>query len=151
MSDQIKGLIFWLAYFSPSIVGFIRKVEKPWALLLLNALAGWTIVGWFMSWTYVFPWARALFQRFIIAIAGGTKAAGGGPGPMNAAADGSQAQRTCPNGANGRMTCRQCQGKGSWYQAPTTATGTAELARCSYCSGSGNVQCTVCGGSGRVF
>jgi hypothetical protein len=44
--------------------------------------------------------------------------------------------------------CTQCQGRGSWYEPPTTATGTAQLVGCNYCLRSGRIPCRSCGGTG---
>jgi uncharacterized membrane protein len=82
----------------------------------------------------------------------GMGAASGGPGPSQAWGDtsGSSSPMPCPScGGSGRMICPSCGGKASWYDPPTTATGTAELRGCSYCNRSGSILCTSCSGSGR--
>ncbi len=34
------------AYLVPSVVGFARHHHNKWAILALNVLLGWTILGW---------------------------------------------------------------------------------------------------------
>ena len=153
LSVEAKNLLFWLVYFLPTIVGVIRKVPNRWFLFFANLTTAWTIAGWFYAWLLVSPSLQRGFRRLILAIAKPGGNSGGAPRPQNSGYDfgaEGQQQRICPNGANGRMICPQCGGKGSWYLPPTTATGTAELERCSYCLGEGSVQCTLCGGTGQV-
>lgn len=50
MDDLINSLIvlsiaFWI-YMAPSGVAFIRKVPSPWSIVVVNALLGWTLIGW---------------------------------------------------------------------------------------------------------
>jgi hypothetical protein len=47
------GLLFIffliLLYFLPSIVAYKRKRKNAQAILLLNLLLGWTVIGWIVS------------------------------------------------------------------------------------------------------
>ena len=50
----MKGLMFWLLYFAPALVGWYRvRQGKPLIysigqLFLFNLLIAWTVVGWFV-------------------------------------------------------------------------------------------------------
>lgn len=33
-------------YFAPAIVALNRKVANKWSVLVINALLGWTLIGW---------------------------------------------------------------------------------------------------------
>ncbi len=59
-SDQISdpmiatlvfmGVVLFLTiYFTPTIVGFIRKKSNKMAILVLNFFLGWTLVGWVVA------------------------------------------------------------------------------------------------------
>jgi uncharacterized membrane protein len=76
---------------------------------------------------------------------------GSSPSP-NAAWSSSSGGQSVPCGAcggSGRTPCSSCMGRGSWYEQPTTASGTAQLRTCGACGSSGRVTCMSCGGSGR--
>ena len=34
------------AYMAPTWVAFIRKVPSAWSIAIINALLGWTFIGW---------------------------------------------------------------------------------------------------------
>ena len=74
-----------------------------------------------------------------------------GPGPNWTQGDSSIANSMpCSQcGATGQMTCSTCGGRGSWYEQPTTATGSAQLRSCGACTASGHIRCMSCGGTGR--
>lgn len=41
----VLSIVFWI-YMAPSGVAFIRKVPSPWSIVVINALLGWTLIGW---------------------------------------------------------------------------------------------------------
>ena len=154
VSDSTEGLTFAVCYFLPTIFAFVRKVPDKWACFWFNLITGITILGWFFAWVYPFPVLRRYFQGFVRVFAGGLIKYGNtgampSPRPLAGSA-GAPRQSVCPNGADGRMRCPQCLGKGTWYEPPTTANGAPLLIRCPYCLGNGTVQCTLCGGTGRA-
>jgi len=78
---------------------------------------------------------------------------GGGPVPNSAWGGSSESSHSMPCGAcggSGQVTCSSCGGRGSWYEQPTTATGSAQLQTCGACISSGHIRCMSCGGSGRA-
>ena len=48
-------LLFVLLYFLPSILGFILQVQSPVLLTFVNALLGWTVLGWIACLVWA-PW-----------------------------------------------------------------------------------------------
>ena len=34
------------AYMAPTWIAFLRKVPSPWSIAVINALLGWTLIGW---------------------------------------------------------------------------------------------------------
>lgn len=48
---------FWgtvlAAYLIPTIRAFERGHPQRWFIFLLNALLGWTVVGWIVSWIWM--------------------------------------------------------------------------------------------------
>ena len=50
-----------------------------------------------------------------------------------------------------RIRCSTCQGRGWWWEAPTTAEGQGHTIYCSLCVSSGWLQCTGCNGTGRSW
>ena len=157
MSSSWEGFLTAFCYFLPTIVAFLRNVPGKWFVFVINLLTGITVVGWFVSWVFVFPRLQRGFQRSIVAISGAGAQTGPASRAQNFAGSGSDApqQRDCPNGTDGRMTCPQCGGMGwaEMWVPPTTADGVAQLerVRCPLCLTSGRVQCTVCGGTGHVW
>lgn len=47
-SFLIIAVIFW-AYWAPSIVAWARKVPNKLSVIVINALLGWTFVGWVVA------------------------------------------------------------------------------------------------------
>jgi Superinfection immunity protein len=157
---MFSGLSFALCYFIPTIVAWIRKRMGMPTLLTLrqifffNLLTGFTILGWFLMLANAFnrnpvAWVVARLANPLIKY-GNTGAlpppAGGGAGPA-----GGTSRTSCGAcGGSGSMMCSSCGGRGSWYNPPTTATGSAQLQTCPACTSSGRIRCMSCGGSGRV-
>ena len=156
----MESFLVGLLYFAPLIVGILRRrANGPRGnlaqVVVLDVLLGWTIVGWLFAWVFVFPKLNDLFAATIIKLFGGKGGAAAGPGaPQPAYGEGQSSQGGSPCGHCGGsrvQTCPQCQGRGSWYEQPQTATGTAQLVQCSYCISSGRVTCQTCAGSGRSY
>ena len=42
----IFTLIFFVPYFLPTIVAFVRRKESAAGILILNFFLGWTVIGW---------------------------------------------------------------------------------------------------------
>jgi hypothetical protein len=154
----MSSLLLGLLYFAPLIVGILRRrANGPrsnlWQVVVLDVFFGWTVVGWLFAWVFVFPTLKDLFAATIIKIFGRRGGAGAGPGaPQPAFGEGQPSHGSSPCGHCGGsrvQTCPQCSGRGSWYEQPQTATGTAQLVQCSYCTSSGRVTCQTCSGSGR--
>lgn len=57
--------IFLMFYFIPSIIAVIRKHPNCLAIVLLNFLLGWTMLGWFFSliWSFKDPGETFLDMR----------------------------------------------------------------------------------------
>ena len=56
---EINGLlilspIFIILYFLPAIFGYWRKHSKNTAIMVLNILAGWTMIGWIIACVWAF-------------------------------------------------------------------------------------------------
>ena len=156
-------------YLAPFLVGLGRwrrdrhSAASPRFLLSINVLLGWTGIGWLVAWWLAF---RRTAPATDIPIQGGwvgpmpTKPIWGpgseddapaSPGPnWNRPpplgwGDQGPLRQTCPTCQGSRqMVCPSspCRGRGSWWEPPSGATGTATLVRCSYCNGNGKVQCT---------
>jgi hypothetical protein len=41
-------------YLLPSLVAFWRRSRERWMALVVNVGFGWTILGWFFAWFFVF-------------------------------------------------------------------------------------------------
>lgn len=149
----MSGLLFWVLYFAPTLIGWYRlRQGKPpiysiGRLFLFNFLIAWTVIGWFLLL------ANALGYNPVAAIAPGlvkympSGQAGHAPqGVQGSAQPGACSQ--CQG--SGSMTCSSCSGRGSWYDPPSGANGVAQLRTCPACASSGKVRCTTCGGSGRA-
>ena len=39
-------LVCWIIYFAPAIVATVRHKKNAGAVLVLNFLLGWTVLGW---------------------------------------------------------------------------------------------------------
>ena len=149
----VANIIYLLGYMSPTIVGWFRKTPNWWLLLAANFLVGWTIVGWILCWNMVFPSILGWFFKWLAGAARNSAPAmpQGGARPTGnfSGEGGSRPCSTC--GASGQERCSFCQGRGSWYTQPQTATEVAQLVTCTHCGASGKVTCHTCGGSGRVM
>ena len=44
-------------YFTPTIIAWLRTHYNRWAILALNLLLGWTVLGWIVSlvWSFTNP------------------------------------------------------------------------------------------------
>jgi len=53
VADTIDGLmvlsVAGAIYFAPTIVAFVREVSSPWSIVVINALLGWTLIGWVVA------------------------------------------------------------------------------------------------------
>lgn len=51
--DTVLGLtalsIATVAYFTPTLVAMARGKENTGAILLINVLTGWTVLGWLLA------------------------------------------------------------------------------------------------------
>jgi hypothetical protein len=145
-------------YFLPAIAGWLvaKFTGAPLPLqrlFVVNALVGWTGIGWIACWPY-------LIVLMIKAGAIGTSTGGGG----SSAAGTSSTSYTAPPmyqqpeqrqpcgscGGSGRTTCWSCGGQGGQWRQPVTATDTASWVACGSCM-SGKVTCTSCNGSGYAW
>lgn len=148
----LSAMSQWFMYFLPSIVAWTRLRRGktlPLSLgqiVVFNLLMAWTVIGWFLLMANALgynpiPWVAFKLIKVL---------PGGGPGPVNApqAAWGPSPQgRICGQcGGSGYVMCSPCQGRGSWYTQPTTASEVAQLQTCSYCMSSGRIRCPYCGG-----
>jgi len=154
-------------YLAPFLVGLGRwrrdrhSAASPQFLLSINVLLGWTGIGWLVAWWLAFrrtgpvtqlpvhgPWVGQTPSKPIW-----------GPGsPSGATADPEptwnrpnaipwrepeQVKPPCPDcHGTGLMKCKPCDGRGTWWQPATTASGSATLVGCIPCNRSGKVQCT---------
>ena len=143
----VNALGFWVLYFAPTLIAW-RRSKKGFHMdlpvrssFLFNLMLGWTIVMWFLLLANAFgynpvPWLAAKF----LGLFGTGGPQGGSAAPVSTGGASSTVCGHC--GGTGLMTCTTCRGRGNWYDAPTTASGVAQLQRCSACNGSGKVQCT---------
>jgi Superinfection immunity protein len=53
--------ILLLGGFLPSVIAFSRRHHNRYAILVLNALLGWTVVGWAVAlvWSLTAVWHKA--------------------------------------------------------------------------------------------
>jgi Superinfection immunity protein len=53
-------LVLLLASFLPSIIAFVRRHHNRYAILALNVLLGWTLVGWAVAlvWSLTAVWRK---------------------------------------------------------------------------------------------
>ena len=47
--EYLDTVIYLLMYMIPAIVAFERKHHNKWAVALLNAILGWTVIGWIIA------------------------------------------------------------------------------------------------------
>ena len=53
--EALIGFLFSMAfYLLPSIVAFCRHHQNSPAILILNLLLGWTIIGWIIALVWAF-------------------------------------------------------------------------------------------------
>lgn len=57
----VVALILIAAAFLPSLIAFIRRHHNRYAILVLNVLLGWTLVGWAVAlvWSLTAVWRRS--------------------------------------------------------------------------------------------
>ncbi|MGN0538395.1 MAG: superinfection immunity protein [Candidatus Fimenecus sp.] len=48
------GIIGFLFYFLPSILGFVRHQPNKTAILILNIFLGWSFIGWIVALVWAF-------------------------------------------------------------------------------------------------
>jgi hypothetical protein len=149
----MKGLTFWLLYFTPALIGWFRtrqgkpRIYSPGQLFLFNLLLGWTVVGWFLLL------ANALGLNPVAAIAPRLAKVLPQGQPGNAPQDpqSSSSGTLCAHCQGSRtMSCSTCAGRGSWYDPPQGQNGVAQLRTCPACASSGRLRCSSCNGSGRA-
>lgn len=142
-------------YLAPFLIAWYRQRRgKPIVLnlpqiFLLNFFLGWTVVGWLLALCAAFnqnpvAWVVLRIAKFFPA--GGLSAMP--PQPFSSSPQMAAVCSLCQG--SGTMMCSYCGGRGSWYDAPTTATGVAQLSTCGSCVSSGRLRCGSCGGSGRI-
>lgn len=44
--DPFMLVLALAIYFLPAIVALYRKVANKWSVVVINALLGWTLIGW---------------------------------------------------------------------------------------------------------
>lgn len=145
--ENLFNTFFLPIYFAPTIVGFFRKTPKLGVLFWLNFLAGWTVIIWIFCWLLVFGGFQPLVHSLARLLGGGS---GQPAAPASFGAEPGQQPPKCgyTGCVNGKIPCSQCQARGSWYEPPTTATGTATLRTCTACQASGKLTCPGCNGTG---
>jgi hypothetical protein len=132
--------IGWVLYLAPTALALMLRKTLPdlrlgW-LFAANVLFGWTIIGWFGCLGYVL---YALMKR------SGAIRAGSLAEPLAAAPpfEPTAGPRVCPSCDRGQASCPACgKRQGDWRDSVWVP--------CSYCLGSGTVQCMTCGGSGEL-
>jgi hypothetical protein len=145
-------LCFWIGlYFLPTIIAVRRRGRAvpgtipPLKVFLVNFFFGWTIFGWFVA-------LRMAMGELLLPQPG--QAGSGGQAMAGTPRDAwspSQSSQPCGRcGGSGTETCSSCQGRGSWYTQPQSATDSAQLVHCGACMSSGRLRCMGCGGSGRL-
>jgi hypothetical protein len=137
----------------PTIVAVLRRrrTDRAGMLVIGFIMAANLIIGTFSTGVMVIVWfalmAAALSTRpdaFLRRILFGGAGQQGSPAMTSSAFDPvAQNQRSvCSQcGGTGYRTCPSCNGRGSWYESPQTASGVAQLTGCNYCARSGKVQC----------
>ena len=48
------GLVSTAVYFLPIIIGVVRHKKRMVGIVLLNVLAGWTVIGWIIALIWAF-------------------------------------------------------------------------------------------------
>ena len=154
----MESMSFWLLYFLPSIIAWIRlRMGKTISgsfgqLFVVNLVTGLTVVGWILPMLFAFgynpvPWmARTYLKVFGVTRPMNTSQSGFAA-PQGGSSASPQGQVCGQCGGTGSMMCSQCQGRGSWYTQPMSADEVSQLQSCSYCMSSGHIQCPYCGGA----
>ncbi|MGH6670434.1 MAG: superinfection immunity protein [Xanthobacteraceae bacterium] len=54
-------LVLMFFAFVPSVIAFVRHHHNRYAILVLNVLLGWTVIGWAMAlvWSLTATWHRS--------------------------------------------------------------------------------------------
>lgn len=153
-----------LLYFVPTFVGWRRSrgaspgPAVPVGLLfVLNLLLGWTFFGWiavlFLAFRepHQFVWGRGCGEPVAWQSDPATAAAAAVPAtapPYGWEASPLPATEPCPRCGGRGETCPRCQGMRGAFELPTGESGTSTWVPCTYCVGSGRVQCGQCGAVG---
>jgi hypothetical protein len=136
----MESMSFWLLYFLPSIIAWVRlRRGKPVCgsfgqLFFFNLIAGITVVGWILPMLNAFgynpvPWMAMTYLK-VFGVTRPVNTPQSGFGAPQGGSSGSPQGQVCGHcGGSGSMTCPQCQGSPSLMQS------------CFYCSRSGRVQC----------
>ena len=60
--STVLGFILWalmvIAYWVPAFVALVRHVRAPGQVIVVNALLGWTVIGWVVALVMAFREAR---------------------------------------------------------------------------------------------
>jgi len=150
-------LLSTLIYNAPWLIAWYRWTQGhplPVPLLtifLMNFFLGWTVVGWVLPLAFAFnynpvPWVALWLVKLFPPSGHGTTPSNS-PSEPPGTTGGESVCGQC--GGSGAMACSSCGGRGSWFDVPTTAGGSAELRNCGACTSSGRLRCTYCGGSGK--
>lgn len=152
-----RGLNFWPIYLAPTLIAWYRsrkgkRIFFPVGVTLFyNVIFGWTIVMWLICLASAFglnPIGALVFKFF------GNRArfpGTGNTGPTFAPNSSGASVLPCSMcGGSGTTSCSSCGGRGSWYNAPQTESGVAQLQTCFACTSTGRLRCPSCGGSGRA-
>lgn len=59
MSEQditttVVVLMLAIPYFLPALIGLLRNHHQKWAILALDTLLGWTLIGWVAALVWAF-------------------------------------------------------------------------------------------------
>lgn len=146
----IIGAVVGVAiYFIPFMVARRRRSPHVMLVFMVNLLFGWSGLGWLAALALAIMGGGA-FQSLSGAGSGGGTGVPAYPSstPSWEPSREPQACGNCRGG--GTVPCTVCAARGSWWEPPTTASGSPQLRTCTMCTSSGKVTCTSCGGSGRV-
>lgn len=150
----MSDLLFFLCYFSPTLIAGFRArqgkavVPSMRQLFISNLLIGWTVVGWFLVLANAFGRNPVAWLALRVAKVSPPGQAGSRPAGNAGQGLGTDSQRCNTCGGSGQMTCPSCRGQRGRWEMPQTANGTSQWVPCSYCIGSGTVQCTSSFGHG---
>ncbi len=147
-----------------------------WWLFALNLLFGWTTIGWLLLWPLALGWwipriktteetqprrPRKHYEpvfgiwgpddekRYRAQQAASTAPTAPAPTQYTPTEWETPALETpCRSCGNQGAVCPSCLGARGHMVSPQTESGTSYWVNCSYCTGSGRVQCSTCGRSG---